>query len=209
MIINKDSSTIVIVGFWNVMIFSPHIVAEHFFKEENIETLVSINPLAPIIYKKNDLQLNVSADRVVVSSACEGNYLEKMENIAKNILDYLPKTPLRGLGVNYGFIENSPEPDFLNLFSFSDETDIVLCEWSISNRVINRRLTKGGVTLNLSLNQKSPNSISIESNFDFTVENPEFAVECFWEKSEYYKNDIINLLNECYGLTLNEGEQDA
>ena len=96
MIFRPDRSTIVVVGHWNRMIFSPNVVVVNIFggaEDDQIETLVSIDPSAPIIYRKNNLQLQITEERVIISPRdFEDQSFIDAEELACNILNFLPQT---------------------------------------------------------------------------------------------------------------------
>ena len=90
-----DSYTIVIRGFWNRMIFSPQWVMDEIFHKQEVEKLVPIIPVAPLIYRDDELVLHVAEQQIIVQARkFDANCLEQAEKMACETLATLPKTPV-------------------------------------------------------------------------------------------------------------------
>jgi hypothetical protein len=205
MILLPKKSTIVVVGFWNRMIFNPKMVACEIFNVEEIETLVAIDPSSPTIYQNKDTLLQITDKRIVLTSRKpEKECLKKTEKMACTILEFLPRTPISAIGVNFGFRENEPEDNLLELFGFADEADIGACEWEIASKRIVRTLIHDEMRLNFTLEQPGPDHIEIHANFDFSVEKPEQAIGKIKDRTCDFYDSILKLLNEVYKLQIEE-----
>lgn len=210
MISNQKTWTIVIIGFWNRMIFTPQWVCKELFGVAEVEALVPLNPLLPTVYRDKDVSLQVGEDRVVfnareTTSACR----ERMEGLACSLLELLPKTPVSAIGVNFGFIEKAPEDSLLKCFNFSDDLSLGSADWDIERKKLTRRLVSGEKTLNLTLVYKASGEIFVDANFDFAVKSSEKAIGNIKGKTTEMYDTLIKLLKDVYDLTFEAGEDNA
>src|SRR4051794_6937811 len=109
MIAKKDSWNIVLAGLWNRAIFTPEWVGRLLFKQTEVETLISIMPHMPIIYRNQQVSMEVALSRLVFKprSISEAS-LMAAEDMAHKVLKILQDTPLLGVGVNFNFTESEP-----------------------------------------------------------------------------------------------------
>ena len=192
------------------MIFTPQWVDKELFGVAEVEALVPLNPLLPIVYRDKEVSLQVGEDRVVfnareTTSACR----ERMEGLACGLLELLPKTPISAIGVNFGFIEKAPEDSLLECFNFSDDLSLGSADWDIERKKLTRRLVSGEKTLNLTLVYEAPGEILVDANFDFAVKSYEKAIgNIKGETTEMY-DILIKLLKDVYDLNFEAGEDNA
>jgi hypothetical protein len=121
MILNLDTSGIVLSGHWNRMIFTPEWVGPNLFHEDILVTEIALVPGFPAIYRNTEVQLEASHQRLMVRPRIntEQAFL-RAENIAVLAVSILSSTPLHGVGINFSFIEKEPGPPLLELFNFRD-----------------------------------------------------------------------------------------
>ncbi len=193
---------IVVIGYWNRMIFSPEWVGCEIFQKEEIEKLVPLNPVAPIIYRDDKVTLQIAEDRLVLNAnLASDECLSYLECICIRIFDNLPKTPISAIGCNLGYTENEPSSELLQNFNFEGDPQISTLGWEIGKKTIKRKLIKEGKELNLDLNYLSP-QITILANYHFQVSSAEMAKEKIQGNLIRYKEDLLSLLNEVYALQL-------
>lgn len=192
------------------MIFTPQWVGKELFGVAEVEALVPLNPLLPIVYRDKDVSLQVGEDRVVfnareTTSACR----ERMEGLACVLLELLPKTPVSAIGVNFGFIEKAPEDSLLECFNFSDDLDLGSADWDTERKKLTRRLVSGEKTLNLTLVYEASGEILVDANFDFAVKSSEKAIGNIKGKTTEMYDILIKLLKDVYDLNFEAGEDNA
>lgn len=160
-----NSWQIVVAGYWNRMIFSPEWVGQHLLQQELVDVLVPFVPDAPIIYRKNDIEIQIAATRLAVAArqTTEAS-LQSAEQMVCSILQHLPNTPISAVGVNLGFKDREPRNSLLGMFNLADDPDITTEGWRIEERQFVRRLTRDNQTLNLALSFKLA-EVELDANF--------------------------------------------
>src|SRR5262245_31244008 len=110
MIRNQNGWNIVVTGFWNRLIFTPEWVVPRLFTEPQLETLVALLPVLPLIYRVDQVALEVTTTRLVFRPRQLDNEasLARAETMARTIIEALPETPLQAVGINFSFKEDDP-----------------------------------------------------------------------------------------------------
>ena len=210
----RDGWNIVLAGFWNRMIFTPEWVVPRLFEEDaQIETMVSLLPVLPIIYRDNQVAVEISSARIV----CRARDLESEDAVRRSgevagiILDALPETPVQGIGINFAFREDVPAADLLDLFSFADNPRWAESGWEVGSRKIVRELTHSGETLNLSLTFDD-GCLDIECNFHIAPDNNDRAIATAAVAADRVielRDRATRTLEELYGLELENDDAEA
>jgi hypothetical protein len=203
---NQDTWTIVVAGFWNRMIFMPEWVNSNLFHAAELEKLVPMVPIAPLIYQDDDVRLMVDGQRLILNArkptdACLG----KAEGMATAVLNALPNTPINAVGVNFGFTEGNPGQDVLTLFNSACDPLITESGWQIQGRVLKRELQKDGRTLNLNLTYRDT-VVSVDLNFHRQVKSAAESVETLTGKTVEMLNSAKQMLSDVFKLQLEQGE---
>lgn len=201
---------VVLAGFWNRMIFTPEWIGPRLFPDNpQIETVVALLPVLPIIFRDNEVAAEISSARIICRprDLDSDDAIRRAGAIAGALLEELPETPLQGLGINFGFRETDPALSLLNLFNFADNAQLAQAGWQPTERRIVRKLQHDDDTLNLSLSL-SNNQLDIDCNFhidpsDFqnteakvAAVNPDRVIEM--------RDQAISLLDQMYGLQLED-----
>ena len=205
---NLDKTTIIILGFWNRMIFTPAWVSKEIFNTERMNLQVPFAPMAPYIYETDEQKLLVSGEKIKLSSKTINEESTKNnEQIAVKILESLTKTPVSAVGINFGFIETAPNDEILKLFNFNDDSEYGADGWDIKTRTINRRLEKDEKTLNLEIILNDENGeVEINANYHYDVKSALEIVEIINEKTDLMSKEIEDIIKDKYNLTIEEGE---
>ena len=191
------------------MIFRPAWVNQEVFGVKETNVLVPLNPLLPLIYRNNGISLQVGEGKVIfVAHEPNPPCLEQMEGLACKLIEILPRTPLSGVGVNFGFIEKDPEEKLLELFNLADDVGIRTAGWTSEKKRLFRKLVNENRTLNLGLVYKNSGEIFVEANFHFNVETSEDAVVFLRNNTVKMYDSLIRLLQEVYNLEFNFGEEN-
>ena len=200
----QDAWTVVIAGCWNRMIFMPKWVSENLFDVSEIQKLVPIMPIAPLIYRTDEISLFVEDQKLVFQARqATMECLQKVESMAVTALDKLPVTPVSAVGVNFGFVEDAPSERLLKLFNFGDDVDIGMLGWEIGTRNLVRQLTRGEAILNLRLSSDSK-EVEIHVNFHEDVASASGAVNSIKGKVVNRYEECKKLIAEVYGLRAEE-----
>jgi len=208
----REGWSVVLAGFWNRMIFTPEWVGPRLFGENaQIETVVALLPILPIIYRDNRVAVEIATSRIV----CRARDLENEESLRRSgevagiILGALPETPVQGVGVNFAFREHTPDAALLDLFGFADNARWVEAGWELGERKIVRQLTGDGDMLNLALNLNG-DRLDIDCNFHTAPEDSAAAIAAAAaDRVVALRDRATQALRELYGLELEEDEGDA
>lgn len=196
---NINEWTIVIVGNWNVAILNPDWVSENIFEESviNVEVIFGAGQTG-LKLSSGNVQIIPTPDRIIFSAFSTGD-VSKAETSAVKLLQKLPVTPIKSIGVNFGFIEDDPSKDILSLFDLRDKSGISDAGWTISETSIIRRLKLNSETLNLRVTH-GDHGISLHTNFHWNVTSPEAAITILQGKVEHLREQAREILKTIYGL---------
>ncbi|MCX7014343.1 MAG: hypothetical protein NTW86_17630 [Candidatus Sumerlaeota bacterium] len=203
----SDGWTLVIVGFWNRMIFSPKWVGEGVFQKEELEILVPLSPTIPLVLRDEHLSLQVSDRRLILAPRL--GFLRGMEDAeqkALRILERLPETPVSAVGVNFSFLESSPSESLLRLFNHDDDSQLESLRWRIEERTISRKLIQEDSVFNLTLRLDPESQVELRANFDMQVDSAQKAKEILRGKSRACYSQFIEALSSAYQLHVQEQE---
>ena len=196
-----DKWTIVLAGHWNRMIFTPQWVGNHLFPGVGeLETMVSLLPVLPLIYRDPAVTVEVAQSRIVFKPrAPTDTLLQRAERMARTVLEELDDTPLVAVGVNFGFREPNPPNDVLNIFASPDSAELAIQGWEVQERQITRKLFQEGTLLNLTL-KYGPDGVDCDFNFHTETTENETARHAVTDRVIGLKNAALELLDKTYHL---------
>jgi hypothetical protein len=205
MIARPEGSNIVVVGSWNRAIFSPPWMGEVVFGSPDVEVLIALAPDMPLVYKSDKVLVEVSSSRllfrpVVLNDEC----LVASEQLALKILRRLPETPVRAVGINFAYEDKNAPTDVLQLFSLSDDRQLLDANWIICERKITRSLDKNGEKLNLSLAYDG-NTTLFDFNYHTELGTNAAAQEAIDQRTLRLRDESIRILDLTYHLRLKDG----
>jgi len=200
MIPKQEGWNIVLAGSWNRAIFTPDWVNRILFHEPELETMISIVPLMPIVYRNQQVAMEVSSDRLIfrprrLDDAC----IQAAEGMAHLVLQTLQDTPLTGVGVNFCFTENKPRRDLAKMFDFQDNAGLGDSGWKIQERRVGRRLQQGDDILNLTFVLEGEN-LAVEFNFHTETTVNQTAREAVRDRAIRLRDLSLGLLADLYQL---------
>lgn len=195
-----DGWNIVLAGLWNRAIFTPQWVNDLLFHESEVETLLSVMPYLPIIYRNKHVAIEVSTPKLVFRPRkLDDATIEMAATMAHGVLNKLQDTPLLAVGVNFGFVEESPRKDLLRLFSFPDDPRLAESVGEVHERSVIRRIRQGDATLNLTMTFDGQ-AVKIEFNYHTDTTNNDKAREAIQGKVLGLRDASLRLLTETYHL---------
>ncbi|MCF8334926.1 MAG: hypothetical protein K9I47_12305 [Bacteroidales bacterium] len=111
--------TIVCVGKWNKDIFTPDWVAENLLKkydEEKEQIQVAFNPSTfEIGYNYKDVILQIKDTVIEIRLQKINDFTKEFGvNIYSELIELLPHTPIKAIGINIKFDFDTPKPKLLN-----------------------------------------------------------------------------------------------
>lgn len=196
-----ENWSLVLLGNWNPSIFTGTWLTELLGPGE-LRVQVSVaNPLQSLRYSHEGLRFQVT-DQVLTFSPVEDSKetLDRMEQIARETLERLPHTPVRALGINFHFREDSPDTDLLQVFQFSDLNALSDADFLVQRSIVQRRLTFGeGLSLNLNMTQEQA-QVTFEFNFHQDVANAAAAQQWLDGKVLSSRAKAIDVLGNVYNF---------
>jgi hypothetical protein len=195
--------TTVLAGHWNRMIFTPEWVGQHLFPEvEQLETLVAIMPVFPMIYQDDRNSVQVASNRVMFHARqITDENLVRAESMARTTLTELDDTPLTGVGVNFEFLQENPPEPILSLFNVADSVQFAEADWDIGERKIVRRLQRGATVLNLTVGLQN-GTVHFDFNFHTETRINADAQAAVTNRVLTLRDTAIALIADTYNLQL-------
>ena len=211
--LDKPSNTLVIVGGWNRHIFTQDWIKRYLFPEEEftIDMLVSqgfnAQFISPRILSK-EVEILFQENRLNFNPVENNNEnLDRIQELALQLADYLPHTPVTGYGVNFPFTENEVSDDLINLIRPRDLEKIEQFGGSLTSEQYIHSLVLNGRILNITITLEGEKR-TFDLNFHFNIRNlVEFKAGISETSILELKQEAIQFITEIYNLEL-EGENE-
>lgn len=161
--VNENVATLVVVGTWNVSIFTPEWVKENVLIGKDFQILFPVNimnSLKFVVPNKYSLAVNGNRLEFQLNDNCDVCSKELLEPV-RNVLRSLIHTPVSSFGINYVFKTNE-QPGLLSTLPHTNEIKDALNSEVESTEVTRSIRLQNGNTLNFKIYQKGQ-----ETNFDF------------------------------------------
>lgn len=167
--INENVATIVVVGTWNVSIFTPEWVKENVLIGKDFQILFPVNIMNSLKFVvPNKYSLAVNGNRLEFqlndnSGVCSKELLEPVRNILRSLVH----TPVNSFGINFVFKTNE-QPGLLSTLPHTCEikdslnAEVELTEVTRALKFQNDNL------LNFKILQKGE-EVTFDFNFSYTV----------------------------------------
>lgn len=199
----------VIVGSWNLAILNPQWVGTELFGGEQIDVEMEIGAARPSIrYIIGDVTVIPSPERVAfMSRNATDSAVASAENAARKLLQALPVTPIRAIGVNFGFVVDDVEPSAAALFGADDRAHWEAAGHPVESVSISRVIPFGERQLRLSL-AYDDNQIIVKMNYHRECDAV-IAGSLFKAKSVDLLRMSLDLLDDVYGFQLENSDDDA
>lgn len=195
----KEQSGIVIAGNWNFSIFNPEWVGKYLLPGEKLEVEIPINHIGSIKVRTSELSIAALDGRLMIMAIVPTDEVfSKIASIVVKLSDYLPHTPVIGLGINYVFEFDATEK-ITQVFQVSDSSNYENESYELLNTEIVREFkkkTKDDVDYILRVDfRKDQVGIKALFNHHFNINSltviKEFMSE---EKMIDYKNNCIEII---------------
>lgn len=199
----KEGYSLVIMGAWNPRIFSPPWAKQWLAPEADIGVSIAVgNPSLPLRLEFRGLQLTVMSSRLVLQTAqLDDGSLQSAQECAIRILDLLPHTPLRAVGINVQFLDNEPSPDLLRLFDLRDGESLAETEGTVQTTSIRRSvLLRGELLLNLTLELRLNGQVAFDFNFHQDATTTDAAKAHLNRGFVALRNEALRILDAAYAL---------
>ncbi|MEX5219606.1 MAG: hypothetical protein NW701_17385 [Nitrospira sp.] len=205
MVPNLSEWTIVTVGQWNPHIFSPQWIGNQLFHVQTVETELAVGPaLTNVRYHTPNLILIPGGDRLIVGlKNLEDTSLNSMEQVVRNALQLLTHTPVSALGINFGFIENDPPHDVLQVFDLSDSGILGDAGYEMQNISVTRQIVKESIMFILKMTYEN-GKVRFHFNFNHPIASAEEGVRLLQGRVLECRDIAMALLTTVFHLERQE-----
>lgn len=203
-----ENWTIVVAGAWNAQIFSPEWVGSNLLDAQEFEIhLVFQGSNVFSSFVTQDIIFNPSSTQIIcgVKNTSDA-VLVRVEDLMVQALKILPYTPINAVGINFGFDDDIPSKELVNLFDFSDNFKLSDLNYLVTESQIIRQIDLGDRTLNLrqTLSSDSSKGAKTHINFHKDVSNAEQAGDWLKGKVLDSKKAAYKIVNDVYGIEIQE-----
>ena len=213
---DKPFITLVIVGGWNRHIFTPNWIKRYLFPDERDEFKMEIQAQFPQGFNEQFVSPRISSKEVRI--LLQGNRLnfspvknedknfDRIQELALQLADYLPHTPVSGYGVNFLFTED-PTEHLIDLIRPNDLEEIAKFGTVLIGEEYTRRLVLNERTLNFTVGFKD-GKITLSFNFHFDIRDlAEFKAKILEAPILTLKQEAVEFIAGIYGLELKGGTE--
>lgn len=168
----QNINTIVIVGAWNIAIFTPDWIKKNVLREEDYPEFkieYPLNVLQSLRYVTSDFAFCIAENKLLFSLLTDTTKAEKeLISVINAICQKLPHTPVSALGINFWF-ETDKEIEVLN--GLSDTSKLVEALGNIQQSInVIRSFKKNDVeTLNFKIAKSGENKPIYDFNYDYKI----------------------------------------
>lgn len=167
--VNENVATLVVVGTWNVSIFTPEWVKENVLIGKDFQILFPVNIMNSLKFVvPNKYSLAVNGNRLEFqlndnSDVCSKEFLEPVRNVLRSLIH----TPISSFGINYVF-KTDEQPGLLSTLPHTNEIKGAFNSAIESTEVTRSIKLQDGNTLNFKIYQKGQET-SFDFNFSYVV----------------------------------------
>lgn len=211
--LGKPFSALVIVGGWNSHIFTPDWIKRYLFPGEQekftVDMLVSqgfnTQFVSPRILSK-DVEILLQGNRLNFSPVANKNEnFDRIQELALQLADYLPHTPVTAYGINFLFTERGISEDLIKFIRPRDSEELEQFGASLTSEKYTRRLELNGRALNFTIGFEVE-KVTFDFNFHFKIRDlVEFKAGILETPILKLKQEAVNFIAKVYSLEL-EGE---
>lgn len=173
---------------------------------ENVEAQLAVSPLVTNVrYQTEELLVIPQQDRLVIGArnAEEATLLE-MERCSKTALELLGHTPIRALGVNFGFIESEPPVDMLKTFDLADAGALSDAGYQVRATDIIRSIDIDSTILKIKMSLRDDGAVHFHFNFTNQVATSQQAADLLQGRVLDFRDKAIDILSAVFNLQAKE-----
>ena len=211
--LDKPSNTLVIVGGWNRHIFTQDWIKRYLFPGEQEEFTIDMMVaqgfntqfVSPRILSK-EVEILLRENRLNFNPIENKNEnFDRIQQLALQLADYLPHTPVTAYGINFLFTENEVSEDLITLIRPRDLEKIEQFGGSLSREQYTRGLVLNARNLNITIRIEDE-KVTFDLNFHFNIRDlVGFKAGIAGTSILELKEEAIQFITQIYSLEL-EGE---
>lgn len=97
----ENNNTLVVLGAWNVGIFTPDWAKEFIFND-TVKAEISLDNIISIRLTSGNFQIFLSPNRLAITNQNkDDDSFKEIQDIVMKLADYLPHTPVSAFGINF------------------------------------------------------------------------------------------------------------
>lgn len=200
-----ERCSIVMSGAWNQAIFMPKWVEglTGSSPEPSLDLLFGPGGLAyRLALKGKRLWLEVLPHQLLIAPEVFGDRtLTEMDDVAVSILTRLKETPVRAVGINFGFDVSEESSTFSDLFRPSDTQSLASVDATVESTTVTRKIMIDKLTLNLSA-RRDGGAPRLDFNYHHVVTSADEARTAIHQRVVDLKERALLFAKSVYGLTL-------
>lgn len=163
--LNTNVSNVVIVGAWNMAIFSDRWVRENLLKDSGeVKVYFPMNIMSSMKFVTESFSFYIVGERLCFElTKYDDEAARQMVKVIRKILQLLPYTPINSFGINFVFEDDKPYPigDDARTKSLVEKTG-----YAVQNTSVKRTFRMAdNVSLNLTISQGE--KAHYDFNFDY------------------------------------------
>jgi len=198
----ENYNTLVIAGLWNIAIFTPEWVAKYLLPNTQLNVEFPINMIGSLKFSTDELSIFIVEGKLNLAiNKHSDDVLIKIGELANQLADYLPHTPVTAFGLNYIY-ENEFDSKINSCLTINDNEKFGGLGLVVESTSIIRKFNKENCTLTLTVN-KVENKFIFNLNYNFPIRTLAEFKEKFEPKALLnFKKDSLEILEKLYGLKL-------
>jgi hypothetical protein len=209
-----ENTTLVIAGAWNPAILTPAWMLQYGLRRDPGEQhTVQVSMPAGMglafdfaRYELQDFSYTARGDALVLMPAgAQPDGLRLLEDVGASILGELPHTPVSGVGHNFEFKDDDPDPAWLNLFANSqqDLVDVLPADANSVAQTLSSSLEFGNVIVNIQ-RYFDGRHLGVKFNFHHAIQAPGQGIRVLRAEDGYRRfadnfEFAMNMVRDLYG----------
>jgi hypothetical protein len=194
--------TVAVAGAWNTNIFSPPWVAANLFQGQNVNIEMQLGAAIPAVrYHHGRVSLVIRPDMLFTHAReATADAMNDGIQVIQTVLGILSHTPVLGLGINFGFMEEHPSDGITENFNIADNQKLIEFGGAISQTSIQREVTLDGHLLRLRETIENNGSVRFHLNFHYETVGADAASHALQEYGPGRHARALALMHSIYNL---------
>lgn len=202
----KDSyNALVIVGAWNIPIFTPAWVGKYILSGiSQFQIEFPDQPLnASLRFTHNNVSMYIADNRLTFCALSnKPETFKDIEDRAITLCRCLAHTPVQSFGINHIFECKYSEINDNNIFTFKDDETVTNAGYNVESLRVQRTIRFDNHVLNV-IWSKNGEDVTIEFNNDYKIDSIAKFLELLKDGIiEERKNNAIEFLHKIYNITV-------
>ena len=202
----RDHWTIVILGRWNVGIFTPEWLTKNVFESPQVTLELGMDPLLPRrITEGGTTLIPTDSSLILAPSELSDASLTRMERIACKILGALKHTPVSAVGMNFAYRVTSAPAQLLEQFPGIHANEFADQQLVIRARDFGWVMEYEGYVLNLTCHIERQD-LFIKFNFHAVAQDTAVARSIITDKIIKHRDKTRGVLKNVFNVGLESNQ---